>query len=140
MRRILAVAAAWLVAISALAQSTSQTTSTINVHVVELPVSVLDDSGNPVRGLTAANFALFDEKKKQPITSFDAIDFAADAPANAISPMNPAARRSFVLLFDLGFTSPRALARAQDAARRFVTASTGPRDLVAVCNIDPDRG
>jgi VWFA-related protein len=140
MRRILAVAAASLIALSALAQSTSLSTSTINVHVIELPVSVLDASGSPVRGLTAANFALYDEKKKQSITSFDAVDFAADAPASAISPMNPAARRSFVLLFDLGFTSPRAMARAQEAARRFATESTGPRDLVAVCTVSPDRG
>jgi VWFA-related protein len=136
MRRFLAVAAASLIALCA----SAQTTSTINVHVVELPVSVLDATGNPVRGLTAANFALSDEKKKQAITSFDTVDFAADGPANAISPMNPTARRSFVLLFDLGFTSPRSMARAQDAARRFVTESTGPRDLVAVCTIDPDRG
>jgi VWFA-related protein len=136
MRRLLAVAAASLIALSAVAQNTS----TISVHVVELPVSVLDASGNPLRGLSAANFALYDEKKKQPITSFDSIDFAADAPASAISPMNPAARRSFVLLFDLGFTSPRAMSRAQDAARRFVTESTGPRDLVAVCTVDPERG
>jgi len=136
MRRLLAVAAAALIALCASAQNTS----TINVHVVELPVSVLDSTGNPVRGLTAANFALYDEKKKQPITSFDAIDFAADAPVSAISPMNPAARRSFVLLFDLGFTSPRSMSRAQDAARRFVTESTGPRDLVAVCTVSPDRG
>jgi VWFA-related protein len=136
MRRLLAVAAASLIALSAFAQSTS----TINVHVVELPVSVLDGSGNPVRGLSAANFALYDEKKKQAITSFDAVDFAADAPASAISPMNPAARRSFVLLFDLGFTSPRSMSRAQDAARRFVTESTGPRDLVGVCTVSPDRG
>src|SRR6478672_11582429 len=116
MHRLFAVVATSLLALSALAQSTS----TINVHVVELPVSVLDSSGNPVRGLTAANFALYDEKKKQPITSFDSIDFAADAPASAISPMNPAGRRSFVLLFDLGFTSPRSMSRAHDAARRFV--------------------
>jgi VWFA-related protein len=136
MRRLLAVAFVSLIALSAPAQNTS----TINVHVVELPVSVLDASGNPVRGLTAANFALYDEKKKQPITSFDAIDFAADAPVSAISPMNPAARRSFVLLFDLGFTAPRSMSRAQDAARRFVTESTGPRDLVAVCTVSPDRG
>ena len=80
MRRILTVIAAPLFALSAFAQSTS----TINVHVVELPVSVLDASGNPVRGLTAASFALYDEKKKQPITSFDAIDFAADAPASRL--------------------------------------------------------
>ncbi|MEA2336805.1 MAG: hypothetical protein QOE82_812, partial [Thermoanaerobaculia bacterium] len=81
--------------------------------------------------------------KKQPITSFDAIDFASDAsnaPATAIAPMNPAARRSFVLLFDLGFTSPRSMSRAQDAARRFVSESVGPRDLVAVCTVHPDRG
>jgi len=136
MRRLFAVVAASLLAFSALAQSAS----TINVHVVELPVSVLDSSGNPVRGLTAANFALYDEKKKQPITSFDSIDFAADAPASAISPMNPAARRSFVLLFDLGFTSPRSMSRAHDAARRFVNESVGPRDLVAVATVDPDRG
>jgi VWFA-related protein len=136
MRRLLTIAAASLFALSVFAQSTS----TINVHVVELPVSVLDASGNPVRGLTAANFALYDEKKKQPVTSFDSIDFAADAPANAISPMNPAARRSFVLLFDLGFTAPRSMSRAQEAARRFVNESVGARDLVAIATIDPERG
>ena len=125
-----------LIAASALAQSAS----TINVHVVEMPVTVLDATGNPVRGLTAANFALYDEKKKQPITSFDAIDFAYAAPASANVPMNPAARRSFVLLFDLGFTSPRSMSRAQDAARRFVNESVAPRDLVAVCTVDPDHG
>src|SRR3954454_5274310 len=106
MQRTLAVAAASLIALSAF----GQTTSTINVHVIELPVTVLDASGNPVRGLTAANFALYDEKKKQPITSFDSVDFAAtDAPASAISPINPAASRCFVLLFPLGFTSPRSM-------------------------------
>src|SRR4030088_1431107 len=136
MRRLLAVALVSLIALCASAQNMS----TINVHVVELPVSVLAASGNPVRGLTSANFVLYDEKKKQPITSFDAVDFAADAPASAISPMNPAARRSFVLLFDLGFISPRSLSRAQDAARRFVNDSVGARDLVAVATVEPDRG
>src|SRR3954449_4326265 len=137
MQRMLAVAAASLIALSVFAQSTS----TINVHVIELPVTVLDASGTPVRGLTAANFALYDEKKKQPIPSFDAVDFAAtDAPASAIAPINPAARRSFVLLFDLGFTSPRSMSRAHEAAQRFVNESVGPRDLVAVATIDPDRG
>jgi VWFA-related protein len=136
MRIRLAFLVSFLVACSALAQSAS----TINVHVVELPVTVLDASGNPVRGLTAANFALYDEKKRQPITSFDTIDFAAGAPASAIAPMNPAARRSFVLLFDLGFTSPRALSRAKEAAQRFVSTSVGPRDLVAVATVETERG
>ncbi len=137
MRQALAFAASFFITVSTLAQSGA----TVNVHVVEFPVTVLDATGNPVRGLTAANFSLYDEKKKQPITSFDTIDFAASkATASAIAPMNPAARRSFVLLFDLGFTSPRSMSRAQEAARRFVSESVTPRDLVAVGTIHPDRG
>jgi VWFA-related protein len=136
MKRFLAVLASLAVSLPAWAQSAS----TINVHVVEIPVSVLDASGNPVRGLTAENFTLSDDRKKQPITSFDAIDFASAAARSAIAPVNPAARRSFVLLFDLGFTSPRAMSRAQEAARHFVNENVGPRDLVAVSTVDPDRG
>lgn len=131
------IVAAFLVAAVALAQSEA----TVNVHVVELPVTVLDGSGNPVRGLTSANFTLYDEKMKQPVTSFDAIDFAAARDeVSAISPLNAAARRSFVLVFDLSFTSPRAMARAQEAARRFVKESVGPRDRIAVTTVDVDRG
>ncbi|HXH37542.1 MAG TPA: VWA domain-containing protein, partial [Thermoanaerobaculia bacterium] len=136
-RSHLAFVAASLIAVSTLAQNSAE----ISVHVVELPVSVIDASGNPVRGLTAANFALYDEKKKQPITSFDTIDFASGGAAtSALSPMNPAARRSFVLLFDLGFTAPRSMSRSQEAALRFVSENVGPRDLVAVSTVDPDRG
>jgi VWFA-related protein len=136
MRHLLTLVAVLLIAVSTLGQSSAE----INVHVLEMPVAVVDASGNPVRGLTAANFVLYDENKKQPITSFDAIDFASGSTANALSPMNPAARRSFVLLFDLGFTSPRSMSRAQEAARRFVNESVGPRDLVAVATVHPDRG
>lgn len=135
MIRFLAVAAASLIAVSTFAQ-----TEPLNAHVVGLPVTVSDASGNPVRGLTVANFALYDEKKKQPITAFDAVDLAATSTASAISPMNPAARRSFVILFDLAFTSPGALLRAQDAARRFVNDIVGPRDLAAVATVDPEQG
>src|SRR4029077_10133868 len=73
MRRYRMFVAALFIAVSAMAQRGAET----NVHVVELPVSVVDASGNPVRALTAANFTLYDENKKQPITSFDAIDFAS---------------------------------------------------------------
>ena len=49
----------------------------VDVRVIEVPVTVTDRSGNPVRGLTAANFQLFDDGRPQTITSFDNIDFAA---------------------------------------------------------------
>jgi VWFA-related protein len=117
-----------------------QMRETVNVNVVEVPVTVVDSSGNPVRGLTTANFELYDGGKKQPITSFDKIDFVSKEAVSAISPMNPAARRSFLLLFDLGYSSPKSLARAQEAARRFVSTAVQPRDLVGVGTIDNDHG
>lgn len=135
MKRFTAIAAL-LFATSALAQLRE----TVNVNVVEVPVSVADSSGKPVRGLTAANFELYDGGKKQTITSFDVIDFGSKGTVSAISPLNPAARRSFLLLFDLGFSSPRSLVRAQEAARRFVATAVQPRDLVGVGTVDNDRG
>ncbi|MEA2415704.1 MAG: hypothetical protein QOI58_2361 [Thermoanaerobaculia bacterium] len=135
MKRYASIAAIFL-ATSAFAQMKE----TVNVNVIEVPVSVVDSSGNPVRGLTAANFEVYDSGKKQAITSFDKIDFGSTETANAISPLNPAARRSFLLLFDLGFSSPKSLVRAQEAARNFVKSAVQPRDLVGVGTIDNNRG
>lgn len=123
------------------ASAFAQLQETLNVNIVEVPVSVIDSGGNPIRGLTAANFELYDGGKKQAITSFDKIDFGSkEMRLTAISPLNPAARRSFMLLFDLGFSSPRSLVRAQEAARNFVTAAVQPGDLVGVGTIDVDHG
>jgi len=131
------IATVALLATSAFAQMKE----TVNVNVIEVPVSVVDSSGNPVRGLTAANFEVYDGGKKQTITSFDKIDFGSTETAtNAISPLNPAARRSFLLLFDLGYSQPKSLVRAQEAARNFVKTAVQPRDLVGVGTIDNDHG
>jgi len=136
MKRAFAVAAALAGAVTLLAQMKE----TINVSVVEVPVTVVDSAGNPVRGLTAANFEVTDNGAKVAITGFDAIDFASNQSMNAISPLNPNARRQFMLLFDLGYSTPGALARAQEAARKFISDEVKPRDLVAVSTIEPDRG
>src|SRR6266540_3270553 len=92
----------------------AQLKESISVNVVEVPVTVVDGSGNAVRGLTAANFKLVDQGKERAITSFDTIDLSVRQ--SAITPMNPAARRNFMLLFDLSFSTPKSLARAQEAA------------------------
>src|SRR5258706_7729088 len=122
------------------ASAFAQMHETVNVNIVEVPVSVVDSSGNPIRGLTAANFEVYDGGKKQAITSFDKIDFGSKEPVTALSPLSPSARRSFLLLFDLGFSSPHSLERAQDAARRFVATAVQPRGLVGVGTVDTDRG
>src|SRR5437870_3879732 len=128
----------WLLAFSlAVALSASaQMQESITVSVVEVPVTVVDSSGNPVRGLTAANFKLYDQGKEVPVTSGDTIDFASKQSMSAVSPLNPAARRKFLLLFDLSFSKPSSLARAQEAAREFVSKSVQPRDLVGLGTID----
>jgi VWFA-related protein len=128
--RLFAVLAALAVAVSA------QMQESITVSYVEVPVTVVDGSGNPVRGLTAANFKLFDQGKEVPVASIDTIDFASKESMSAVSPVNPSARRKFLLLFDLSFSKPASLARAQEAARKFVEKSVEPRDLVGVGTID----
>jgi VWFA-related protein len=120
--------------------ASAQVKEAITVSVVEVPVTVVDREGNPVRGLTAANFQLFEDGKSRPITAIDQIDFASSQSMTAISPMNPTARRNFMILFDLTFSSPLSIARAQQAARDFVSKSVERRDRVAVATIDVQKG
>ena len=118
----------------------AQVRETVNVHVVEVPVNVVDAAGNPIRGLKAENFEILDGEKKRAVTAFDTIDFASAESVSAVSPLNPAARRTFLLLFDLSYSQPNSLERARAAARKFVKEIVQRRDLVAVATIDVDHG
>jgi VWFA-related protein len=136
MRRLAIAALLLLVALGGAAQVGEK----ITVNVVEVPVTVVDRDGNPIRGLTAANFAVFDDGNRRPLAGVEEVDFSGRREESAIAPINPAARRSFMLLFDVGFSTPATLARAQEAARRFVLETVKPRDLVAVGSISPEQG
>src|SRR5436190_11677742 len=139
MRTRLALAAV-LWSAGALAGSQAQVKETLTVNVVEVPVTVVDHDGAPVRGLTAANFKILDEGVERKVSAFDAVDFASVESLKATSPLNPAARRNFMLLFDLSFSSPSSIKRAQLAARDFVTKMVQRRDRVAVGTVDADKG
>jgi len=112
---------------------------TMTVHYVEVPVSVVGRDGNPVRGLTRANFRLFDGKRPVDVASFDAIDFSSPASLRE-NAKSPAAHRSFLLLFDLINARPSSLQRAQTAARTFVNTIAKPTDLIGVATLDLQRG
>ncbi|HEV2719644.1 MAG TPA: VWA domain-containing protein [Thermoanaerobaculia bacterium] len=127
------------VAVTALGQP-SKLSETVNVHLVEVPVTVVDREGNPVRGLKQSDFEIYDQGKKRDITVFDPVDFASDASLKATSPLNPAARRSFLLLLDMSFSSPNGRAKAQEAARAFIAKTLTRRDLAAVATIDIEHG
>ncbi len=111
---------------------------------VEVPVNVVDKNGKPLRGLTRDSFEVYDEGKRQAITSFELVDLAEAAPAAAAGRAGatppPAARRHFLLLFDLSFSSPTAILRARLAARDFVLASLHPNDLVGVATYTLQQG
>ena len=117
----------------------AQFSETQDVVVVEVPVQVLRD-GEPVRGLTAADFEVFEGKRRLPVTGFEVLDLAqtpVDQPWK--QPWAIAARRHFLLLFDLAFSSPAGLQRAQLAGRDML-AELHPSDLVAVAAYLPSQG
>jgi VWFA-related protein len=124
----LGLLAAGLGAAAAAAQTFVESTQVV---VVEVPVQVIRD-GEPVHGLTAADFEIWDGREKETITGFEAVDLAelgGDALARAEMPAS--ARRHFLVLFDLTFSDAKALVQARGAAQTMV-GSLHPTDLVAV--------
>jgi VWFA-related protein len=130
----------WAVALTCatspvLAQAFTEATSTV---VVEVPVQVVQD-GAPVRGLSQADFAVFDGRRQQQITGFEVIDLAQAGAAAAQPSLSPAARRHFLLLFDLAFSDPKSIVEARQAAATMLD-ELHPTDLVAVSTYTSARG
>ena len=121
---------------------TQRVDETMQVTVVEVPVTVIDRDGNAVAGLTATDFELFDDGKKVPIDYFEVLDLRKSAKDAAVPPeaLPPAASRNFLLLFDLANSSPGTIGRASGAAKEFVTTQLGPRDLAAVATFTAEAG
>lgn len=111
----------------------------VEVTIVEVPVTVVDRSGNPVMGLTRENFEVYDDGKRAPIEYFEVIDLATVTAAPG-RPIPPVAYRNFLLLFDLANSKPGTIARAQTAARSFLDGNLTNRDLVGVATYSPSNG
>ena len=116
----------------------AQFSETADVVVVEVPVQVLDKNGEPVRGLTAADFEVTEGRKKLPITGFEVLDLEVEE-AKAADEMPTAARRHFMILFDLSFSEPKSIVKARQAAGDLVS-SLHPTDLVAVATYSQQNG
>src|SRR5258708_36274752 len=94
----------------------------MTIDIVEVPVNVVDRAGNPVRNLTKENFEVYVDRKKIDLGSMETIDFSSPESGLRLAG-NPAAHRSFLLGFDLGYSGPKTLQRAQEAAKSFVNKS-----------------
>lgn len=104
--------------------------------LVEVPVEVLV-GGQPLEGLRAEDFEVFDNGRRQRILGLDAVDRRH---SRYDSELPVVARRHFLLLFDLSFTSPAAVARAREAALRTVETQLDPSDLVGVATFRLQEG
>ena len=116
-------------------QAQAQFSDTTTVTVVEVPVQVIS-SGAPVRDLAVGDFELLDGRRQVEITGFDFVDLSLVEGKPTQKQVPVAARRHFLLFFDLFFTSPDSVGRAQQAAADLVLTSLHPTDLVAVAVFD----
>ncbi len=104
----------------------------VTIEVVDVPVFVTSNE-KPVRGLTRDDFELYVNGKRQAIDYFDVTDSEEGAPQILRD------RRLFLLVFDVAFSPPFALGRAQKAAGELI-ARAKPEDLFAVATFSLRRG
>ncbi|MEM6454939.1 MAG: VWA domain-containing protein [Acidobacteriota bacterium] len=114
-----------------------------DVVYIEVPVNVVRD-GKPVRDLTARNFEIVDGRKKRDVVGFEIVDLSAVAALTTAdgtpTSVPSAARRHFLMLFDLSFSDPESIVRARGAARELVANDLHPQDLAAVATYSQLRG
>jgi len=110
---------------------------TTEVVAIEVPVQVVRD-GEPVRGLAAADFEVYEGRKRLPLTGFEVLDLRAGQ-GQAVAAIQPSLRRHFLFLFDLSFSEPKSIVRAREMVRRMLP-SLHPSDLVAVATYSSAGG
>jgi hypothetical protein len=121
----LALAAAWIswpagggglwAAAPKAAATAGALAETTEVVAVQVPVQVVRN-GEPVRGLTAADFEVYDGRRKQKVTGFEVLDLAGER-GPAMAALAPSLRRHFLFLFDLSFSEPASIVKARQMVR-----------------------
>jgi VWFA-related protein len=111
-----------------------------DVSLVLVPVFAVDEQGRAVRGLRAEDFQVQEDGRRAQIVSFRYVDTTSDVGEAEERGVASAARRRFLLLFDMSFTTVGGLNRARRSARTFVRMSLRDSDLAAVATLDANRG
>ncbi len=133
----------------AIAQSSPQTppnptpTFKAQVEYVEVDALVTDEQGKFVRGLTAEDFQVFEDGKRQTISNFVLVDIPverAERPLFASKPIEPDVQsnetpfegRIYVMILDDLHVAALRSQRVRYAARQFIERNLGANDLMAV--------
>jgi VWFA-related protein len=129
----------------------------VTTELVLANVVVRDKSGQLVRGLKKEDFTLYEDGKKQEISTFDfenvdelasagAAEATVTGEAGAAAPggvlkksdapvMDARDRRVIVLFFDFSAMEPDQIDRCVDAAKKYINAQMRPADLVALISL-----
>src|SRR5579859_3415979 len=101
---------------------------TIEVRVANIDVVVRDSHGNPVNGLTKADFQLFENKVEQTITNLYEVRRAdADAASQAEIPLEVRQRRILIFV-DSASMPPTRKANVLASLQKFVDQQMRPED------------
>jgi VWFA-related protein len=139
----LAVVLLGAAAVQAQTQAPPQPVFRARTDLVAVDVSVLDDKGRPVTGLTAADFTLMVDGKPRTISSVEFVSYAADRPA-APPPANystnaaTSSGRLILFVVDQNNLRPFAARSAILTAGKFLDRLT-PADRVGLAIIPQGR-
>ncbi|MEM7482881.1 MAG: VWA domain-containing protein [Acidobacteriota bacterium] len=128
---LLILLAASLLSVAAVAQENVQEDEVdletivdeIQVEVVNVDVVVTDRRGNPVSGLTAEDFVLYEDGKEQEITNFYAFNDGRarrEATSEETEWVDPKKRRRMAILFDTNSLEKRPRDKAIEGLERFI--------------------
>ena len=115
----------------------------MDINYVDVSVRVLDDQGNFVPNLKAADFRILEDKKPQAITAFGLVTMPLERPekplylarpvdADVVTNARANEGRFYVLALDDLHTDPLRSQRVRSAARKFIEENLGVNDLAAV--------
>jgi VWFA-related protein len=121
------------------------------VNYVEVDARVLDEQGQPIRGLTQKDFTVFEDGVRQTVATFSVVDIpimtatdgaplsAAVKPDVAENTQGGEKRRTYLIVVDDASIAMRSTGDVRAFLRRFIERSVGPDDLVGIATTGRDN-
>jgi VWFA-related protein len=116
-----------------LASQSSENDYRVQVTSVSVWIKALRSDGNPVTGLTASDFKVYEDGEKVPIDCFEEENASHTESSSALPP------QKFVLLLDLYNTTPIEYARVKPQLQRFILSLYGKNHEVMLAAVLPNR-